>query len=187
MSKRTIWLDMDEVIVNFLGELFYQYNIKYDKNVKISDIESWELEPYIGKEGINIFQQPGFFASLKPIPGAIETINKLYNEGHKIFIISKPENKYSVVEKYEWVEKYLPFLIDNLILVRNKSEFLNMLGNDGILFDDCAEYLEIYKGITVAMNRPYNYICESYYKVDNWDGFYEIVKNLEVGDTYDKT
>ena len=140
MSKKlTIYLDLDEVICKLLD--------KYDKNLKPNDIKTYSLSQYIGEKGIKILKQPGFFRMLEPIEGAIETIEKLVNDGNEVFIISSPMNEYSVFEKYKWVKEYLPFFdIKNLILVGNKGDLLSRInGEGGVLFDDCPAYLREFR------------------------------------------
>jgi 5'(3')-deoxyribonucleotidase len=179
--KLTMYLDMDEVICDFLGKLLREYNMRYNKNIKIEDIKSWSLEQYIGKEGIGLFKQPLFFSDLEPIPNAIETIRCLIEEGREIFIISSPVNEYCVFDKYKWVKKHMPFFpIGNLVLVGNKKDLLiqlNVEGND-ILFDDCPAFLECFSGISICMDMPYNKEVKCNYRVKNWDEFKVIVDKL---------
>ena len=175
MDRKILWIDMDEIICNFLGKLLYQCKEKLNIDIKLSDIKQWELKHYIDEEGIKLFNTKGFFADLEPIDGAIEYLEKLHDEGHKIFIISSPQNEYCVFEKYQWVKKYLPFFpIGNLILVGNKGELLSKI-YDGILFDDCGKYLEMFRGISVAMDMPYNKDADCDFRVGSWEEFYEFV------------
>ena len=185
-SKLTLYIDIDEVIAKFLDKLCSEYNYKYNKNIKISDIKTWSLNTYMdGDKAFEIINNPGFFGSLEPIEGAIETIEKLVNsDKYEVFIISSPSNEYSVYEKYKWIQQNLPFFdIRNLILVGNKGELLSRMGNDGILFDDCPEYIEKFNGMSVVMDRAYNkelivgVDCD--YRVSGWDEFYGIVKGLK--------
>jgi len=189
MSKKlTLYIDMDEIICKFLDKLCSEYNNKYNKNIKISDIKTWSLNTYMdGDKAFEIINSPGFFGSLESIEGAIETIEKLVNDDkYEVFIISSPSNEYSVYEKYKWIQQNLPFFdIKNLILVGNKGDLLSRIGNDGILFDDCPEYIEKFNGVSVVMDRAYNrYLivgvdCD--YRVDGWDEFYGIVERLGKG------
>jgi len=179
--KIPIFLDMDEIITQFLNKLCLEYNNKYNKNLKPSDIKSYSLLQYIGEEGCKIFNTPGFFSSLKPIKDSIQTIEKLLNDNNEVFIITSPMmNKYSIVEKFLWIKEYLPFFpIKNLILVGNKGDLLEKL-NGGILFDDCPLYIKKFNGITVVMDREYNQDVECDYRVNNWDEFYKIVKEINL-------
>lgn len=177
MSKLPIWIDMDEVICDFLGKLLIVYNQIYNKNIKISDIKKWSLKQYIGKEGIELFKQPGFFADLQPIQNSLEIINKLLKEDKEIFIISSPTNEHCVFDKYQWIKNNLPsFPIGNLVLVGNKGDLLTKI-DDGILFDDNVDYLMKFKGISVCMDMPYNQGVKCKYKIFNndWNKFYEII------------
>jgi len=188
--KLTLYIDMDEVICKFLEELCSEYNYKYNKRIKISDIKTWSLNTYMdGDKAFEIINSPGFFGSLEPIEGAIETIEKLINDRYEVFIISSPSNEYSVYEKYLWIRKHLPFFdIRNLILVGNKGELLSRIdtcednGNYNVLFDDCPEYIRRFNGVKVVMNRKYNrdlivgVDCD--FRVKDWDEFYEIIKGL---------
>ena len=187
MSRKilTLYVDMDEIIVSFLDKLCSIYNSKYNTNIKISDIKTWSLNTYMdGDKAFEIINSPGFFGSLEPIEGAIETIEKLVNDDkYELFIISSPSNEYSVYEKYKWIMRYLPFFdVRNLILVGNKGDLLSRMGNDGILFDDCPEYIKKFNGVSVVMNRAYNrelvvgVNCD--YRVSNWDEFYEVVERI---------
>lgn len=168
-----IYLDMDEVICDFLGKAINAYNSTYGGNVKIEDIKEWSLEQYIGKEGIALFHHPGFFADLDPLPDALEVITRLQSK-HEIFIISSPTNEYCVFDKYKWVKTHLPsFPIGNLILVGNKGDLLSQI-DSGILFDDCPKYLESFGGISVCMNMPYNQNAQCDYRVNDWMEFYTV-------------
>lgn len=171
-----IYLDMDEVICDFLGKLLTVYNSMYCKNVKKEDIEGWSLKQYIGEEGIRLFNKPGFFADLEPVDNALATIQFLQYEGREVFIISSPANEYSVFDKYLWVKKHLPFFpIGNLILVGDKGKLLSQI-DKGFLFDDCPKYLESFGGVSVCMDMPYNKEAKCDHRVSSWEEFYEVVK-----------
>ena len=186
MSKRklTLYIDMDEIICKFLEKLCSEYNNKYNTNIKISDIKTWSLNTYMdGDKAFEIINSPGFFGSLEPIEGAIETIEKLVNsDKYEVFIISSPSNEFSVYEKYLWIRKHLPFFdVNNLILVGNKGDLLSKIsGEGGVLFDDCPEYIRKFNGVRVVMDRAYNRELvvgvDCNYRVSEWSEFYGVVE-----------
>jgi 5'(3')-deoxyribonucleotidase len=50
------------------------------------------------------------------------------------------------------------------------------------MYDDYHENLRKFKGIKVLRNKPYNTNVDTPYvdfRIDTWDEFYEIVKELE--------
>lgn len=65
---------------------------------------------------------PGFFESLKPIPGAIKAYNKL-TEHFDVYILSTApwSNPLALVEKINWVKKYLPSAYKNVIFSHHKD------------------------------------------------------------------
>ena len=77
----------------------------------------------------------GFFASLKPISGSIESVNELRNDPRfDVHILTAPsvKNPMCYLEKRVWIEKYFDLeFCDNLIIAKNKSLLLG-----DILIDD---------------------------------------------------
>ena len=86
MEKKIIYIDLDNTMADYLTAA---------KERGISPSEAKRI--------------PGFFESLKPIPGAIEAYNEL-NKYFEVYILSTApwSNPFSLVEKMNWVKKYLP-------------------------------------------------------------------------------
>ena len=72
-----------------------------------------------------VYEEEGWFLSLKPVPGAIETFQYLKKRDDiEVFICSSPctNYKYCVTEKYQWVEKHLgKDAIGCLMLTKDKT------------------------------------------------------------------
>ena len=67
--------------------------------------------------------KPGFFASLKPLPGAIEAYKKLENY-FEVYILTAPSyrNPLCYTEKRVWVEQHLGLeTTQNLIICKRKG------------------------------------------------------------------
>jgi 5'(3')-deoxyribonucleotidase len=64
----------------------------------------------------------GFFESLKPIDGAIQSIEELLALGCDVNVCSRPP-KYSHAwsEKYEWIQRHCPVLSERIILTTRKA------------------------------------------------------------------
>lgn len=77
----------------------------------------------------------GFFRNLKPMPGAIESYNKL-SEHFDVYILSTGpwSNPNSFVEKVEWVKEYLPNAYKNVIFSHHKD-----LNRGDYLIDDSTK------------------------------------------------
>jgi 5'(3')-deoxyribonucleotidase len=181
MFKFKILVDLDETICKFLDPLCLEYNRLCNANLKSSQIDSWELNKFMGDKGVEIFSKKGFFDNLSPFPNAIK-IMELLNKEYEIIIASRPQNIDTSVDKYIWIEKYMPFLNFNQITLTSHKELLKA----DIMIDDCGYYLEEFKkncdGSTICIDRPYN----AEYKVDhriyqnNWFAIYDLIKGIEV-------
>ena len=90
MKKKILYVDMDNVLVDFKSAL---------------DIQPQEiLDKYAGNED----EIPHFFGKMKPMEGAIESFTQL-SEIYDIYILSTApwENPTAWYDKLEWVKKYL--------------------------------------------------------------------------------
>jgi len=113
--KKIVYIDMDNVLVNFPSAFEY-----LDENT---------LKKYEGR----LDEVPGIFALMKPIEGAIEAFKKL-SEKYDVYILStSPWNNPSAwSDKLEWVKKYLGDLAyKRLILTHHKN-----LNKGDYLIDD---------------------------------------------------
>jgi 5'(3')-deoxyribonucleotidase len=99
MEKKIIYIDLDNTMADYLTAA---------KERGISPSEAKRI--------------PGFFESLKPIPGAIEAYNEL-NKYFEVYILSTApwSNPLSLVEKMNWVKKYLPSAYKNVIFSHHKN------------------------------------------------------------------
>nr|XP_009664498.1 PREDICTED: 5'(3')-deoxyribonucleotidase, cytosolic type isoform X2 [Struthio camelus australis] len=83
----------------------------------------------------SIYESPGFFLGLDPIPGAIEAMQEMIHmQDIEVFICTSPLRKYEhcILEKYKWVEKHLgPEFVERIILTRDKT-----IVSADLLFDD---------------------------------------------------
>jgi len=97
-----IFVDMDGVIADFEKEA--KKNPDYGKSDFRADVEI-------------------DFSKIEPIPGAIEAVKTLINEGHDVFIASTAPwaNPEAWKHKRLWIEKYLPELEKKVFLTHRKD------------------------------------------------------------------
>lgn len=115
MEKEIIYIDMDNVLVDFpwgIDQLSEETKKKY---------------------GEDLDEIPGFFSDLPPIDGAIEAFHKL-SEHYDIYILSTApwDNPSAWTDKLLWVKEHLPEKgHKRLILSHNKN-----LNQGDYLIDD---------------------------------------------------
>ena len=138
--RKIIYIDLDNTMAEFVGAA-KELNISLEDEKHIKD----------------------FFRNLKPMPGAIESYNKL-SEHFDVYILSTGpwSNPNSFVEKVEWVKEYLPNAYKNVIFSHHKD-----LNRGDYLIDDSikngaaeftGEHIQIHSNKFPTWNDVMTYI-----------------------------
>lgn len=104
MNKKILYLDMDEVLVDF-----------HSHPTSIVCRKSYN-DPQIFKEG--------YFRKLKPLPYSLEAVDILLkNKKLDVYILTQglAGSEYCYKEKVEWIKEYLPELVNKIIITCDKS------------------------------------------------------------------
>lgn len=120
-SNNLCLLDLDGVVVNYSQGIVEAYNQRYETKIDIADWKSFNFSESYGKEISNriieIHNEPGFFETLKPYPGAIEVVREL-NKVCPIEVCSTPTKRFNEAGEKEinpeclkskalWIHKYI--------------------------------------------------------------------------------
>jgi len=158
-----ILVDMDGVITDFDKEFLERWRKRHpDKpyipleertTFYVKDQYPEELKPLVA----DILLEPGFFRDMLPVTGAKDALDEMEKMGFEVFICTSPLSIYKncVLEKYEWVEKYLgsPWL-KRVILTKDKT-----IVEADILIDDKPLITGVEnkpKWDHILYDRPYN-------------------------------
>ncbi|XP_019398075.1 PREDICTED: 5'(3')-deoxyribonucleotidase, cytosolic type [Crocodylus porosus] len=136
--------DMDGVLADFEAGVLRAFLARFpgEPRVELAQRRGFSVrEQYRGLREdladkiVSVYESPGFFLGLDPIPGAIEAMKEMIQmKDTEVFICTSPLRKYDpcIPEKYKWVEKHLgPEFVDRLILTRDKT-----IVSADLLFDD---------------------------------------------------
>lgn len=109
-NRKVIYIDLDGVIVDLIGQLKVELNQtskKYDEPTDLID------------------ESETIFLDAKPIPYALEAISVL-ERYYDVYILSTApwHNIHSWSQKRIWVEKYLPSMYKKLILTHHKEQLI---------------------------------------------------------------
>uniref|UniRef100_A0ABM5FMN4 5'(3')-deoxyribonucleotidase, cytosolic type n=1 Tax=Pogona vitticeps TaxID=103695 RepID=A0ABM5FMN4_9SAUR len=139
-----VLVDMDGVLADFEGGLWRGFRASYpaEPHVELAQRRGFSareqyrcLREDLAVKVASVYESPGFFLGLDPVPGAIEAMQEMIQiPNTEVFICTSPLLKYEycIQEKYLWVEKHLgPKFVERLILTRDKTVILADL-----LFDD---------------------------------------------------
>ena len=178
-SKYTILCDADSTIENLEYAWNDYLNKKYGLNVKVSDWTEWDLRhhfPMLTQQ--QIFEPlliPDFWKMVQPKPDAQKYLNKLWDKGFPIYIVTAnpPE---TTSAKYEYViKKHFPFIpYNNVIFIHNKQ-----LLTGWYLIDDGLHNFSggNYKGLLYdcPWNRKVDIKIPNLRRVYNWKAIYNIL------------
>ncbi|XP_077643563.1 5'(3')-deoxyribonucleotidase, cytosolic type [Lonchura striata] len=144
-----VLLDMDGVLADLEGAVLREFRARFPAEPRLELAErrgSSVREQYrslrqeLAAKVASVYESPGFFLDLDPIPGALEAVQEmLHMKDTEVFICTSPLRKYEhcIVEKVGEnflcrVEKHLgPEFVERIILTRDKT----VVAAD-LLFDD---------------------------------------------------
>ncbi|KAM8796935.1 5'(3')-deoxyribonucleotidase, cytosolic type [Eudromia elegans] len=139
-----VLVDMDGVLADFEGALLRGFACRFpgEPRVELAQRRGFSvreqyrgLRPDLAEKVASIYESPGFFLGLDPIPGAIEAMQEMVlMPDTQVFICTSPLRNYEhcILEKYQWVEKHLgPEFVERIILTRDKT-----VVSADLLFDD---------------------------------------------------
>ena len=80
-----ILVDMDDTIEMLIEELVKRTNRKYHQNVAAEDVKDWSIAPAFDgltkQQILDTADEPDFWRSVKPVPGAAEVLKHFMDEG----------------------------------------------------------------------------------------------------------
>jgi 5'-nucleotidase len=178
--KLTILIDMDAVTADILKNWLPRINKDYNEKLSINNLNSWNITDCTKYASygqvMHYLNEDGFFFNLDPIPGAIENLKKLQEEGFDIWFVTAPPYNcpHSFKDKLNWIEKYIPFIPTHRVIFTGRKY---MIKGD-ILFDDSPTNLKAFPGTAVAYDYLFNQSHEGF-RVKNWDEFYQLVHEIQ--------
>lgn len=146
---KTLLLDMDGVLVDFVPHWLNYLNLFEGIDIKCEEVTKYTLhETHAGQRELTAlagrtvknfkspFKMPGFFRTAPMMPGARKFIKELQvferTEAFEFFVLTSPSGGVSAKEKMEWLEA--TFGPVKTIITDHK----HMVAGD-ILVDDCPE------------------------------------------------
>jgi len=163
-----IAIDMDEVIADPVWKFIQLVKKDHGIDIKKGDFEGgkiYDLFPKSKRKEVRDYLfQKGFFADLPVIPHSQEVVKEL-SKHYEIFIATAAsEFKFSLEDKYEWLERHFPFIHwKNYIFCGDKS----ILYTD-YLIDDHVKNLVSFTGHGILFTASHNIGESRFTRVDDW-------------------
>lgn len=143
-----IIVDMDGIVADSMVAWLDKIHEKTGIRATLDDVKAWEFynDPPFNAAPKNsileILQEPDFHARIKPLPGAIEALKSLHEEGHDLRLVTARHGPVSMPATLAWVKDHLPFLSveTNVLFVVDK-----WLVKGDVIIDDKLANLEQYR------------------------------------------
>lgn len=172
MNRQILYVDMDNVMNQFVEYIVQVYNNWYDTQWTFQDVNEYEFYRSFGHDDKSgqvilkkMFSTPGFWLNIKPQENSTKVLRQL-NDRYDTYVATMPYNSYNCIpEKLEWLQEHYPFILkDQVIFIHRK----NLLLGDYII-DDHPKHLENFKGTTIVYTYKYNEYYKADERVSNWN------------------
>lgn len=181
MRKLTVLIDMDDTMENLCEVWVNQLSALFNLNVTIDDIHEWDLTkvfPTLNTQEIFWpLRTKALWSQVKPLPGAVKTIEMLKRDGHRVVVVSAAGAEQTPVKLNNCLFKYFPFSMDDVIICSQKD----LIYGD-VLIDDGPHNLQRFRGLRVlfpaAHNRGFNAKTIGATRVKDWDSVYAYITRV---------
>lgn len=147
MQKPILLVDMDEVCADMLGALCDTLNGAHGLALTRETFTDWDMRRFVPAEvnPADVFDIPGFFRHLAPVPGARDALEILSQIYEIVICTNAPPLAYA--DKQAWVAEHLPFVQQGNFIATPRKDLIqaharvddyppNLRGGGlGILFD----------------------------------------------------
>jgi 5'-nucleotidase len=165
---KTIAVDMDEVLANVLAQYLAldEGRRKSAEEVKrIPEMEAFER----AKEHV---LAEGFFRNAPIIEDSQDVLYHLH-QVYEVYIVSSAMEYPSIVEKYEWLQEYFPFISWQKMVFCGSKKIIRA----DIMIDDHLKNPDYFIGVTDLFSAPHNHFESSskHIRVLSWRQVAEIL------------
>ena len=178
-----ILVDMDDTIEQLLHSWVRGVNAKYGTNAAYDDVASWDVSeafPSLTREQVYaVPSEPGFWSTVEPIPGAAESLKRLSDAGHEIYIVTSTLPG-DVREKMDdLLFRRFPFLSWEQVIITSRKQMIrgDVLIDDGVHNLEGGDYRKIL--MTAPHNRAYDAEKNGMIRVHNWAQVEDVIRAME--------
>ena len=166
--RKSIAIDMDQVIANMYKKLAVSYNELFGANMTEEEFLNAPQDS-LSKEQFMLLldkaNDPDYYRDMELMdPDAVEVIREL-NEHFDIYIATAAmEVPGSFNAKYDWLREHFPFLDTQKFVFCGTKAVIHT----DYLIDDSEKQLKVFSGQGILYGMPYNKHVEGYPRVQNW-------------------
>lgn len=179
MKRLVILCDFDDVLINFCEVWVDLINQQNGTSVSVNDITDWNISkafPTLTREQIyKPLNEVEIWNYVTPLPGAVEYLEKLIDDGHVVYIVTSSHYKTIATKIEKVLMRYFPYFSPSNVIVANYKQMIH----GDILIDDGEHNLIGGDYVGIMFNQPHNLNSNlDIERVDNWEELYSKICNL---------
>lgn len=176
-----ILCDVDGPVADLNTYWLMLYNADYNDNLTADQWTAWDIVPSLKREcGVKIYdylKRPDLYDGVLPVPGALETIQQLRADGHKVIFIT---STMVAGDKYIWLVRH-GFLSDSaadrqFYMEVHSDEKWRVTGD--VLIDDRFKTIKAFPGKGLLYTAPHNAHERWRDRVDDWSAVLHAIRNI---------
>ena len=178
--------DVDNVICNLQETVVNLFNKRHNTHYTLNNFTEYDVMNILptaeAVEMKDMYGETGLYNLVKPLPGAQDSLQKLMNEGHQIYLVTDAIPK-TYGEKVEFVHRYFPFIDDSHIVAMKHKHLFRC---DVLIEDNLANLLAKPYYHRICFNYPWNESKKDYvydiHRCYNWDDVVAAINKINDGE-----
>lgn len=174
--------DVDNVICNLQEVVVNLFNERCGASYTLNNFTEYDVMNVLPTQDAmvmrDMYGEHGLYNKVKPIPGAADSLQKLINEGHQVYLVTDAIPK-TYGEKVEFIHRYFPFIDDSHIVTMKHKHLFRC---DVMIEDNLANLLAKPYYHRICFNYPWNESTKDYvygiYRCYNWDDVMTAVNEI---------
>lgn len=174
--------DIDNVICNLQEVVIDIFNKKFGSHYTIADFAEYDIMNVLPTQDAIVMKEmygmSGLYEKVKPMPGSQETLEKLINLGHQIYLVTDAIPR-TYGEKVSFIKRFFPY-IDESHIVAMKHKW--MFKCDVMIEDNLQNLLAKPYYHRICFNQPWNQQINDWtydiHRCNNWNEIVEVVNKI---------
>lgn len=177
-----IAVDVDDTICNLQEIVVDLFNKRFGSHYTLENFTEYDIMNVLPTQDAivmkDIYGESGLYNKVKPMPGAQDTLEKLINLGHQVYLVTAaiPE---TYGEKVAFIKRFFPYIDDNHIVAMKHK---HMFKADIMIEDNLQALLAGQHYHRILVNRPWNQSSKDWVyginRCNNWSEIHEVVNKI---------
>lgn len=177
-----IAVDVDDTICNLQETVINLFNKRYSSHYSMDDFTEYDVMNVLPTQDAivmkDMYGESGLYDKVKPIPGAQETLEKLINLGHKVYLVTAaiPE---TYGEKVTFIKRFFPYIDESHIVCMKHKHLFKC---DILIEDNLQALLASPYHHRICFDRPWNRQISDWtydiHRCKNWNEIVAVVNKI---------